>query len=115
VKDRSNHGIGYVAINLDITERKQAEQQILESEARHRIISGLISDHIYKGRVFVDRTSETNWVSGAFEQITGYTFEEIQTLPNGFFALVLPENLFDLYFARSAWKDLPWRSRSSQM
>ncbi len=38
-------------------------------------------------------TTKTEWVSGAFEQITGYTLEEINQLPAGFATLVLPEDM----------------------
>jgi PAS domain S-box-containing protein len=82
-----------ISVARDVTERKEADEKLRESEERHRLISGLISDYVYKGTAFSDGTSETSWVSGAFEHITGYSLEEIKNFSNGFSALVLPEDL----------------------
>ncbi|MFZ5821190.1 MAG: PAS domain S-box protein [Chloroflexota bacterium] len=77
----------------DITERKQAEAALQESEERHRQVSSLMSDYIYCGLASADGSSVTEWASGAFERITGYSMEEVNRLPGGFSALLFPEDL----------------------
>ena len=81
------------AICTDITERKQIELALRESESRHRQISELTSDYIYSGLIFPGDKVQTEWISGALEQITGYTLDELNTLPHGFIDLVFPEDL----------------------
>jgi two-component system, cell cycle sensor histidine kinase and response regulator CckA len=83
-----------VAVVRDVTERKQVEQALRESEERYRLISGITSDYMYSVRldragtafdlagtapqVFADYTNE--WVTPQFTAITGYTWEEVQAL-----------------------------------
>ncbi|MFN8380525.1 MAG: PAS domain S-box protein [Anaerolineales bacterium] len=81
------------AICTDITERKQIELALRESESRHRQISELTSDYIYSSMVFTDNRVQTVWVSGALEQITGYSLDEVNALPHGFIDIVFPEDL----------------------
>jgi PAS domain S-box-containing protein len=92
VQDADGSVLWY-GVTSDITERKQADDKLRESEERHRLISELISDYVYNGTVFANGASETNWVSGAFEQITGYSIKEVNQFPNGFFDLVQLDDL----------------------
>jgi len=85
-------GYGVVVTYGDITERKRAEAALRESEERHRQVSALMSDYIYCGLASADGGSVIEWVSGAFERITGYSMEEVNCLPGGFSALLLPED-----------------------
>lgn len=82
-----------VVSHTNITQLKASEEALRLSEGRHRLISGLISDYVYSGVAFSNGSSRTEWISGAFEKITGYTVDEITSQPNGFGALLLPEDL----------------------
>ena len=82
-----------ISTSVDITDRKRAEEALRLSEERHRQVSSRISDYVYSGRVRPDGSATTDWISGAFERITGYTTEEINQLPLGFASLVLPDDL----------------------
>ncbi|MBV5330844.1 PAS domain-containing protein, partial [bacterium] len=82
-----------VVAHTDISVQKQSEDALRQSEERHRLISGLISDYAYAGVGFPDGTTRTDWISGAFEQITGYTVDEIKSLPLGFASLLFAEDL----------------------
>ena len=76
---RTHYG-GQPAIQMtfiNITDRKRVEQDLQESEYRHRIISQLTSDFIYSAVVEANNQVRTEWVSGSFERITGYTLNEI--------------------------------------
>ncbi|MHC1770361.1 MAG: PAS domain S-box protein [Flexilinea sp.] len=53
----------------------EANQKLLESEERYRSILSVTTDYMFSSKVDEDGTA-TNWVAGAFESITGYTFEE---------------------------------------
>jgi PAS domain S-box-containing protein len=82
-----------VVSHTDISAQKKSEAALRQSEERHRLISGLISDYAYGGVGFPDGTARTDWISGAFEQITGYTVDEIKNQPLGFASLLLPEDI----------------------
>ncbi len=54
----------------------EANQALRESEERYRLISTVTSDYMFSSKVEADGKFSLNWVAGAFEAITGYTFEE---------------------------------------
>lgn len=64
---------GYIT---DVTEKRNYHLQVEENEKKFRLISNLISDYLFSTRIEKDGRSITDWVAGAFEEITGYTFEE---------------------------------------
>jgi len=60
----------------DTDGRHESGQGLAESEERYRLISEVISDYTFSTRINADGTLFHHWVAGAFEKITGYTYEE---------------------------------------
>src|SRR4029453_614972 len=63
----------------DITERKRMGKELRRSEERYRLVSSVISDYIYSTVRDENDQWHQNWVTGAFERITGYTLEEFNS------------------------------------
>lgn len=59
-------------ISTDITERKQIEDAIHQSEQRYREITTLISDAVYSLRIEPDGSFVHEWGAETFSKITGY-------------------------------------------
>ncbi len=64
-------------------ERQRTEMALRESQAalakneeRYRLISFISTDYIFSSRVEDDGKPQTEWVAGAFESVSGYTFDE---------------------------------------
>ncbi|WP_246138528.1 hybrid sensor histidine kinase/response regulator [Nitrospirillum bahiense] len=74
VRDETGALIGFAKVTRDITERREAQQALRESEARFRLLVQSVTDYaIY----MLDPTGHvTNWNAGA-ERIKGYRSEEI--------------------------------------
>jgi len=76
----------------DPEDRGEAGRTLAASEERYRLISEVISDYTFstkldsEGRLFLD------WVAGAFERITGYTYEEY-VARGGWRAALHPDDL----------------------
>ncbi|MGL5059369.1 MAG: PAS domain S-box protein, partial [Microcoleus sp.] len=64
--------------NRDITQFKETEAALRESESRYRILSQSTSDFAYSFNVLPDRTWACEWMTEAFTRITGYTAAEIE-------------------------------------
>jgi PAS domain S-box-containing protein len=72
-------------------ERKRAAEALNASETRYRVVSELTSDYAYAFWVEPDYRLTSEWVTGAFTRITGYTSGELENM-GGWPALVHPDD-----------------------
>jgi len=88
---------------FDISERKQTEKALQESEERYRRVSSVISDIAYSCIQNEEGMYVIDWMTGATERILGYTVDEILAR-RCWGALVLEEDfaLFDQQIIRLA-------------
>jgi PAS domain S-box-containing protein len=72
--------LNYANIKLAglLSEQKRIEEDLRESEERHRQISDLIADYAYSCVKPAGGEFAIDWVAGAVEKITGYSIEEIR-------------------------------------
>jgi len=89
-------------LSLDITERRQLEEQLRQSEERYRIVSEITSDYAYAFRVDPDGSLVLEWITAAFTSISGFTPEEIQNQER-WESLAFPE---DAQILREHWARL---------
>ncbi|MFA6025872.1 MAG: PAS domain S-box protein [Ignavibacteriaceae bacterium] len=91
VRDEKGNVFEFRNVARDITQRKNAEEALRNSEERFRLISNLTSDYIFSTKITTDGKSEHDWVMGAFEKITGYTIEEYKSI-GGWQAVLHPDD-----------------------
>ncbi|MGA3018189.1 MAG: PAS domain S-box protein [Bryobacteraceae bacterium] len=86
---QSGEFLGHVGLNLDITERKQAEEALQSSEEKFR----QLAEHIRK--VFWMKepaTAKVLYVSPAYEQVWGRTCESLYQNPLSWMEAIQPED-----------------------
>jgi len=87
-KNKHNEIKGFVVNARDITERKKIED-------RYKILSNLTSDFAYSLSIQPDGSFLREWVTDAFESITGYSEKEIHE-KEVLSSLILPEDKYIL-------------------
>lgn len=70
--------------------KHEMERRVRESEERYRTVSSVISDFAYSCIREADGTLVFDWVTDAFESITGYSRSQIRTIDE-WIDLILPE------------------------
>jgi two-component system cell cycle sensor histidine kinase/response regulator CckA len=65
-----------VSLVRDMTERKQAEEALAESERKYRFITEKMTDAVW----LMDMAFKPTFISPSVTRITGYTLEELQAL-----------------------------------
>jgi PAS domain S-box-containing protein len=71
---------------------RHALEHASASEEKYRLISQVSSDYTFATEVHKDGSTSLSWVAGAFEKMTGYTYEEYVT-SGGWPAHVHPDDL----------------------
>jgi PAS domain S-box-containing protein len=73
-------------------EESDPARRLAESEQRYRLISEVISDYTFTTRIARDGRIYLDWVAGAFEAITGYSYEEY-VARGGWLAALHPDDV----------------------
>lgn len=76
----------------EAAERRVAEAALRESMDRYRLITSVSSDYAFSTELVPGPGLRLNWAAGAFEQITGFSFDEY-VARGGWRAAVHPDDL----------------------
>ncbi|HJV64460.1 MAG TPA: PAS domain S-box protein [Geomonas sp.] len=77
VRDSQQRILGSFGVNLDVTQQRQTQKALEQSEERYRRFSALTSDYAFCFSRKPDGLFHFRWLGGAFQEITGYSEEEI--------------------------------------
>jgi PAS domain S-box-containing protein len=96
-----------IGITRDITERKNAERELSESEKKFRTVVEYANDAIY-----IITAQGFEYINSAFEKLTGYTSEEVSEETFNFWDIIHPEDvkmIKEREEARRKGKEVPSR------
>lgn len=74
---KENKSIGMRGVLTDITEAKQADELLKQSETRYRLLADHMKDTVW----LMDMNLKTTYISPSVEKLRGYSLEELQQLP----------------------------------
>ncbi|OGO01947.1 MAG: hypothetical protein A2Y72_03010 [Chloroflexi bacterium RBG_13_53_26] len=109
IRDDSGHPIGLLGVTRDISERKQAEDKIRESEEKYRHLVENINAVVYS----VDTKGVTTYISPTFESIFGRSTSEFmgRSFAEFIFPDDLPGSMENFGKAMSGCLNEPWECR----
>ncbi|MBC8319339.1 MAG: PAS domain S-box protein [Bacteroidetes bacterium] len=85
--DNAGQIIGFQGRSIDITERIQADNALLESEAKFKFLT----DHTFEWEYWVDNNGKYLYISPACEKVSGYTATQFIENPDLFFEIIVPD------------------------
>lgn len=107
IKNPEGVVVSAICSSKEITERRQAEEALKQSEARLRVFA----ETVPVGIILSDREEKTLYVSPMFVKMFGYTLEEIPSV-EAWWSLAYPDEP-TRERARSAWATLMEQSRQN--
>jgi PAS domain S-box-containing protein len=99
VRDTEGRVVGASTIGRDITEHKQAQERLAESEAKYRIVA----DNTFDFEIWIDPQGRYVYASPSCERLTGYSAEDYIGDPGLARRIVHPDDLelFDCHIRDS--------------
>jgi len=88
IRDDQGNPVRVVGTDTDITQRKQAEEALLESEIKFRNLAEQSPNMI-----FIIKSSKVVYANRKCEEITGYKSDELHSADFDFFRLIAPESV----------------------
>jgi PAS domain S-box-containing protein len=78
---RDEHSVltNLYGVSRDVTETKQAGEKLRDSEERYRRASSIISDVVYSCKADEEGNFSIDWMTGAADEISGYSIEEMMS------------------------------------
>ncbi|MDT8324909.1 MAG: PAS domain S-box protein, partial [Bacteroidota bacterium] len=92
IRGGGGQAVGCMFVGNDVTERRASEQRISRSEDRFRILADLTSDYVYSSSLDAGGRIVTEWVEGAFQQITGFQPAEVIGKADHWFSVLHPDD-----------------------
>ena len=88
IKDKMGNQIGAVSVNHDITNRKEIEEKLRESEENFRNLA-----EYSPNMIFINQKGRIVYANKRCEEIMGYTRDEFYSSDFDFFTLISPESI----------------------
>lgn len=110
--DETGRLVEYQSVGKDITDWKQAEENLMDREHRLETLGMSIPGVIYQLEMTVDNHYRFPYVRGRLQELVGITPEEVMASPETIFGSIFPEDLDQLLINIniSAKKLEPWHS-----
>ena len=81
-----------VPLQIALQNLSESASRARSNEERYRLIASVMSDYVFSIRYSLDGKNMDQWISGAFEKITGYTVEEY-IARGGWSTIIHPDDL----------------------
>lgn len=83
---------GLVVVGRDITEKKEFEQMLSETNEHYKMISEMITDYVYLVKGYPGDKIDVLWLLGGFEKITGYKLNHYKEAYETILKIIHPED-----------------------